>query len=109
MNRIAFPPSPPLRQPPAAALARGISVSTLYGMDLSPVDVARVLSKARVRYVLVGAHALNIYTGRPRATHDVDVVTDAPAKARRAIALTYPDLRVEDHPVVVRFKDGENE
>jgi hypothetical protein len=27
--------------------------------DILPVDVARVLDKAKVRYVLVGAHAAN--------------------------------------------------
>lgn len=78
-------------------------------MALSPVDVARVLSGAKVRYVLVGAHAMNLYTGKPRATQDVDVVTDAPVKARRAIETAYPHLTVEEHPVVIRFKEGAEE
>jgi hypothetical protein len=86
-----------------------MAVSTLYGMALSPADVAGVLGRAKVRYVLVGAHAINLYTGRPRATQDVDVVTDAPAKARKAIESAYPHLTVEDHPVVIRFKDGPDE
>ncbi|MBC7821968.1 MAG: hypothetical protein IAG10_34205 [Planctomycetaceae bacterium] len=75
-------------------------------MPLSPVDVARVLSRAKVRYVLVGAHAINLYTGKPRATQDVDIVTDGPVKARRAVSQAYPHFSVEDHPVVIRFKDG---
>lgn len=74
-------------------------------MALSPVDVARILAGASVRYVLVGAHAMNLYTGKPRATQDVDVVTDAPVKARRAVQSAYPHLTVENHPVVIRFKD----
>jgi hypothetical protein len=78
-------------------------------MALSPVDVAAVLARAGVRYVLVGAHALNLYTGKPRATEDVDVVTDAPGKARRAIEQAYPNLTVEDYPVVLRFKQGGDE
>lgn len=109
MTRLAFPPSAPVRTTHAESLARGVALCTLYGMALSPLDVARVLGRARVRYVLVGAHAINLYTGKPRATQDVDVVTDAPAKARRAVQLAYPHLAVEDHPVVVRFKDGDEE
>ena len=79
----------------------------MYGMPLSPAQVARVLSRAKVRYVLVGAHALNLYTGKPRATQDVDIITDGPAKARRAISMGFPELAAVDHPVVIRFKlDG---
>jgi hypothetical protein len=62
-----------------------------------------------VRYVLVGGHAINLYTGKPRATQDVDVVTAAPVKARRAVQQAFPHLTAEDHPVVVRFKEGGKE
>lgn len=106
MPRIVFPPSAPVRLSAAQALAAGMELSTLYGMALSPADVARVLGKARVRYVVVGAHAINLYTGRPRATRDINVLTDAPSKARRAVEAAYPHLAVEDYPVVVRFKDS---
>ena len=109
MTRLAFPPSPPVRTRPAQGLARGVALSTLYGMALSPVDVARVLAGAKVRYVLVGAHAINLYTGKPRATRGVDVVTDAPAEARRAVESAYPHLTVEDHPVVIRFSEAGEE
>jgi hypothetical protein len=105
MSRIAFPRTEPVRLAPARALAEGVALSTLYGMTLTPADVARVLAAARVRYVLVGAHAINLYTGKPRATQDVDVVTAAPVKARRAVQEAYPGLTVEEHPVVVRFTD----
>jgi hypothetical protein len=81
----------------------------MYGMALSPMDVARVLSRAKVRYVLVGAHAINLYTGKPRATQDVDVITAAPEKARRAVQQAYPQLAVEEHPVVIRFSEGGEE
>jgi hypothetical protein len=81
----------------------------MYGMALSPVDVARVLSRAKVRYVLVGAHAINLYTGKPRATQDVDVITAAPEKARRAVQQAYPRLAVEEHPVVIRFREAGEE
>jgi predicted nucleotidyltransferase len=109
MTRIAFPPSKPVRLAPARALAEGVALSTLYGMTITPADVARVLGRAKVRYVLVGAHAINLYTGKPRATQDVDVITGAPAKAGRALEQAYPNLTREDHPMVVRFKDGGRE
>lgn len=80
-----------------------MALSSLYGMTLTPVDVVRVLARSKVGYVLVGAHAVNLYTGRPRATRDVDVVIGAPAKGRRAIEQVYPHLAVEDHPAVIRF------
>ena len=92
MRRLEFPPSPPVRQSPAAALAEGVALSALYGMTVFPADVARVLAAANVRYVLVGAHAINLYTGRPRATQDVDVITGAPTKGRRAVQVTYSGL-----------------
>jgi predicted nucleotidyltransferase len=105
MTRLAFPPSEPVRLPPGRALAEGVALSKMYGMTLSPADVARVLAGARVRYVVVGAHAINLYTGKPRATQDVDVVVAAPVKARRAVHDAYPKLAVEDHAIVIRFKD----
>jgi hypothetical protein len=106
MTRLAFPPSNPIEILPAHALTRGVELSKMYGMALSPIDIARVLTRAKVRYVLVGAHSINLYTGKPRATQDVDMVTDSPVKASKAISLAYPNLTVEDHPVVIRFKDG---
>lgn len=107
MTPLAFPPSPSVRLTLWAGIDRGVRLSKMYGMSLSPSDVAGVLSRAKVRYVLVGAHAINMYTGRPRATQDVDVVSDAPAKARRAIEAAYPLLSVEDHPVVRFTEAGE--
>ena len=86
-----------------------MALSTLYGMTLSPADVARVLGRAKVRYVLVGALAINLYTGKPRATQDVDVITGASTRARRALQEAYPDLTVEEHPVLIRFKDKDRE
>ena len=109
MTRLAFPPSEPVETLPEQGLTRGVELSRMYGMALSPMDVARVLAGAKVRYVLVGAHAINLYTGKPRATADVDIVTDSPAKASRAVIAAYPHLIIEDHPAVIRFMDGPTE
>lgn len=103
MTAITFPPSVAMRLPADKSLASGIRLSILYGMPINPADVARVLRNAKVRYVLVGAHAINLYTGRPRATQDVDILTSAPLKARRAVEKAYPALLAENHPVVIRF------
>jgi hypothetical protein len=80
----------------------------MQGKEISPADVARVLDAAKVTYVLVGAHAANGYTGRPRATVDVDVVVQFPKKAARAIT-SYPHLQIRDTPVVTRFMQGDVE
>lgn len=109
VNHLTFPPSPVVRRPVAQEIAEGIRLSVMAGRTITPLDVARVLSSAGVRYVLAGAHAVNAHTGRPRATVDVDVLTDAPAKACRALAAAFPGLTVHDTPVMTRFMDGEVE
>lgn len=77
--------------------------------EIGPVDVARVLNAAKVRYVLVGAHAANGYMARPRNTVDVDVIVEFPKKAMAAVAAAFPGLTMQDTPAVTRFKrpDGE--
>ena len=99
-----------LRAPRTAEdIAQGIRLARMQKRDISPADVARVLDAAKVKYVLVGAHAANGYLGRPRATVDVDVVVQHPKKASQAIAKAFTDLTMLDSPVVIRFKrpDGE--
>lgn len=87
----------------------GIKLAQMNDRPIGPADVARVLNDAGVKYVLVGAHAMNGYTGRPRATVDVDVIVQHPVKAARAIAAAFPELIAEDTPAVTRFKDKQTE
>ncbi len=75
----------------------------MQGQDIGPGDVVSVLRAAGVKHVLVGAHAISAWAGDPRATLDVDVVASRPAQARNALAGAFPDLTVEEHPVVIRF------
>ncbi len=99
-----------LRAPRTAEdVAQGARLAKMQGREIGPVEVAKVLVAAGVRYVIVGAHAANGYTGRPRATVDVDAVVEFPKKAARAIAIAFPALLVRDTPVVTRFMDGEIE
>src|SRR5437764_14536219 len=102
---------PTILRPPRTAedIAQGASLAKMQGREIGPVDVAKVLRAAGVRYVIVGAHALNGYTGRPRATVDVDAVVQFPKKAANAIAAAFPTLQMRDTPVVTRFMDGDTE
>jgi len=61
-------------------------------------DVARVLNAARLSYTLIGAYAVNPYSGQPRATRDVDVVAEKPAEARNVLLAAFPSLKDISHP-----------
>ncbi|HEV3142932.1 MAG TPA: nucleotidyl transferase AbiEii/AbiGii toxin family protein [Gemmataceae bacterium] len=71
------------------------------------VNVIRVLNRAKVSYVLVGAHGLASWRGKPRATEDVDVVvaTRHLKKAVDALSKAFPNLEAEDCAVVIRLRD----
>jgi hypothetical protein len=99
-----------IRKPRTAEdIAQGARLAKMHNRDIGPADVADVLNRAKLKYVLVGAHAANGYIGRPRTTVDVDVIVQFPKKAAKAIAATFTQLTMVDTPVVIRFKrpDGE--
>lgn len=76
---------------------------------LSPDDVMPSLQAAEIDFVLAGAHGLAGWLENPRATQDVDFLIAAKSrkKAASAILKKYPELIVEEHPVVWRFmQDG---
>jgi Trk K+ transport system NAD-binding subunit len=102
---------PTIVRPPEAAedIDTGVRLARMYGKKITPAQVARTLREAGVNYVIVGAHAANGYTGRPRTTIDVDVVVQFPQKAAKAIAAAFPNLSVQDTPVVIRFMAGKDE
>jgi len=102
---------PTIVRPPRTAedIELGIKLAQMQDRPIGPDDVARIMRDAGIKYVIVGAHAINGYTGRPRATVDVDVIVQHPKKAARAIADAYPSLQMQDTPVVIRFKDDHNE
>ncbi len=99
-----------IRKPQTAEdIALGVRLAKMHERTIGPGDVARVLRAAGVQYVLVGSHAANGYTGRPRTTVDVDVIVQHPKKAARAIAAAFPELKMQDTPVVIRFSDRDHE
>ena len=77
----------------------------MQGRILTPSAVAKPLDDAGLKFVLVGGHAVNAWTGRARATVDIDIIAEKPARARDALKQAFPELTVEEHPVVIRFKD----
>src|SRR5438876_874134 len=73
---------------------------------IPPLAVVRVLNKAKIPFVLVGAYGLAGWRKEPRATEDVDVVVAARQvkKAVRVLLGAYPHLEAVELPVVVRLR-----
>jgi hypothetical protein len=95
----------------ARSLATSSALSEYYVPDLiTPLEVIRVLNAARVKFMLLGAHGLAGWMGKPRATEDVDVLVGARGhkKAVNALLAAFPHLQAEDHPVVTRLRDPES-
>lgn len=109
MTKLNFPSKPVISPDAGRDITVGARLSKMYGRLIGPTDVARVLHAANAKYVLVGAHAANGYTATPRTTVDVDIIAARPKQARDALALAFPNLVVEEHPVVIRFKDADHE
>ncbi len=85
-------------------------------MAASPVDlneVLRTLTEKKIPFVLAGAHAIGGWTGRPRDTHDIDILAKGGrnyTRAVNAIKALYPQLEVRRfHGVTAFFIPGEKE
>jgi hypothetical protein len=92
-------------------LGKSAALSSLQ-MDnpIAPLAVISTLNRAGVNFVLVGAHGLAGWIGKPRATEDVDVVimTRHLKKARRALEVAFPHLEARDLGEVIRFRDKQS-
>jgi hypothetical protein len=77
---------------------------------IAPIEVIRILNKAKISFVLVGAYGLAGWRKESRATEDVDVVVSAKQvkKAVKVLLEAFPKLDAVDLPVVVRLKDRES-
>lgn len=75
--------------------------------------VVRVLRDKKIPFVLTGAHGISGWTGRPRSTHDVDILVRAGrnhARAVKAMKELYPELEVRQLPgLTAFFVPGERE
>jgi hypothetical protein len=102
---MSAPPTIIQSRPSADDLALGERLSVMQGRILTPSAVAKPLDDAGLKFVLVGGHAVNAWTGRARATVDIDIIAEKPTRSRDALKRAFPELTVEEHPVVIRFKD----
>jgi hypothetical protein len=94
----------------AQSLATSSALSELYVPHLiTPLEVIRILNAAKVRFMLLGAHGLSGWMGKPRATEDVDVLVGVRGhkKAVRSLLAAFPHLQMEDYDVVTRLRDPE--
>ena len=93
---------------------RSVAISTqlsqFYIPNLVPLlEIVRRFNEAKIRFVLVGSHALGGWLGKPRASSDVDVLVAA-RNIRRAVATltaAFPHLVTEDDPLMCRLCDPE--
>lgn len=84
----------------ARSLATSSALSEYYIPNfISPLEVIRVLNAAKVRFMLVGTHALGGWTGKPRTTTDVDLLIGARLHKRavRVLLAAFPQLRNDEH------------
>jgi hypothetical protein len=74
---------------------------------MDPHEVMRVLSAAKIRFVLVGAYGLAAWRKEGRATEDVDLVIAHKQlkKAARVLCEAFPKLEAIDLPLVIRLRD----
>ncbi|HTU20483.1 MAG TPA: hypothetical protein VMG10_20635 [Gemmataceae bacterium] len=78
---------------------------------ISPEDVIGVLNAAGVRFMLMGNYGITGWRLERRASEDVDVLvrTRDHRKAVDTILNSFPDLQMQDFPVVTRFLDPTTE
>ena len=75
----------------------------------SPVDlkqILRTLTSKKIPFVLTGAHGIAGWTGRPRSTHDVDILVKRGrnhARAVNALKKLYPQLEAREFSGMVAF------
>jgi hypothetical protein len=79
-------------------------------MESPPIALAikKLADAHQVKLVLVGAHAANRYTGKPRHTADVDFIADKPKRLLELIRRSMPEIQIKEFHAVNRlYKDGE--
>jgi hypothetical protein len=74
--------------------------------DISLDKIIAALQRKRIPFVLTGAHGIATWTGRPRSTHDVDILVKSGrnhARAVKAIQELYPELEMHNLTGVAAF------
>jgi hypothetical protein len=106
---------------PAQAVAECEHLSALYRQNWqhrtsAMVELNAILQTLRAKkvpFVLTGTHGISSWTGRPRATYDVDILVKGGrnyARAVKALRDLYPQLEVREvHGVTGYFLPGEKQ
>ena len=92
----------------ADGLATSSTITSWYVKNMiPPLEVIRVLNRAKVRFMLVGAHGIAGWLPEPRATGDVDVLVGyrQHQKAVRALLAAFQFLKADDQEGVIRLSD----
>lgn len=74
--------------------------------DINLKSIIMALQAKKVPFVLTGAHGIATWTGRPRATADVDILVKSGrnyARAVKVIQSLYPELEMRDFAGVAAF------
>jgi hypothetical protein len=116
--RLSFMSSPVRNGPAVAEHRRALRISSdltqtyrrMYkpmAAYVKPEELIHILNKAKVKFVLMGAHGISGWRYEPRATQDVVVLIRKShhAKAMKAVKKAFPNLTVQDLPAVTRFLD----
>jgi hypothetical protein len=76
-------------------------------------EIVATLQGRKIPFVLTGAHGISTWTGRPRSTHDVDIIVKAGrnhARAVKSLQALYPVLEVRSFTgLTAFFVPGERE
>jgi hypothetical protein len=96
---------------PAEAVRECAYLSAQYRsmFSMPEIDLRKILMSLQTKkipFVLTGAHGFAVWTGRPRATHDVDILVKAGpsfSRALRAIQTLFPELEVRNSLGVASF------
>ncbi len=80
-------------------------------MAIAPLEVIRLLNRAKVSFVLVGGYGIEGWRKESRATEDVDLVvaTRHLRKAVKVLCAAFPQLEPVDFDVVLRLRDRETQ
>src|SRR5262245_28752855 len=103
---------------PAAAVRECAHLSAEYRRRFAMPEIdwkkiAAALQAKKIPFVLTGAYGIATWTGRPRSTHDVDILVKAGRNLQRAVKTVqelYPNLEMHIlHGVYAFFVPGERE
>lgn len=84
-------------------LIESLELSEATGAGEDVFRLLEVIEASGADYILVGGHSISSYTGAPRATKDVDIVSADGTTITKAVQRAFPDVIVNDTPVATRI------